>query len=172
MSVKVSAWAWEHSGSTGAAFLVLLALADYAGHDGGDCYPSVATLARRCRLGERTVQTALRTLVELGELKVVDKGGKGPGHTARYKILMGADSAPLAGDKGADDDAKGADDSGKGRSSRTRTVSNRYEPRASSASPLATLRNQRAVCQLCEGTFNILVGRDTYVQCECVRKAS
>lgn len=86
MSVRASSWAWESSRSTGASFLVLLALADHAGGDGGDCWPSVGRLARRCRVDERTVQRALASLVELGELGV--DPGAGPAGTNRYRLTF------------------------------------------------------------------------------------
>lgn len=92
MSVRASSWAWESSRSTGSAFLVLLALADHAGQDGGDCWPSVARLARRCRVDERTVQRALDKLQELGELVVEHNAG--PRGTNRYRLTM-ATAPPL-----------------------------------------------------------------------------
>lgn len=93
MSVKVSSWVWDHSRARGVTRLVLLALADHAGADGGDAYPSVARLAERCGVGERTVQDAIGRLVELGEL-VVDRQA-GPRGANRYQIPMrGADAAP------------------------------------------------------------------------------
>src|SRR4051812_29048278 len=87
MSVRASAWAWEASRSTGTAFVVLLALADHAGADGGDCYPSVGRLARRCRCDERTVQRAIATLIELGEVVLVEAGGGRRG-TNRYRLTL------------------------------------------------------------------------------------
>lgn len=94
MSVKASSWAWESSRSTGSSFLVLLALADHAGADGGDCWPSVARLARRCRVDERTVQRAIDKLVELGEVVITEGGGRG--HSNRYKLTLR--TVPQAGD--------------------------------------------------------------------------
>lgn len=94
MSVRASSWAWESSRSTGSAFLVLLALADHAGQDGGDCWPSVGRLARRCRVDERTVQRAVATLVDLGELIVEEAAG--PRGTNRYRLTFAtAPALPL-----------------------------------------------------------------------------
>jgi len=92
MSVRASSWAWETSRSTGSAFLVLLALADHAGQDGGDSWPSVGRLARRCRIDERTVQRAIDTLVGLGELVVEERAG--PRGTNRYRLTF-ATAEPL-----------------------------------------------------------------------------
>jgi hypothetical protein len=94
MSVHASHWVWEHSRSKGTARLVLLALADHAGADGGDAYPSVGRLAIRCGVGKRTVQEALKVLVSLGELVIEPQAG--PGGANRYQIAMTpAESAPV-----------------------------------------------------------------------------
>lgn len=96
MSVKVTSWVWEHSQAKGSARLVLLALADHAGADGGDAYPSVRRLATRCGVSERTVQEALRTLAELGEIEI--RQNAGPHGTNRYRVICStpAESAPPA----------------------------------------------------------------------------
>ena len=93
MSVQVSSWVWQHSKAKGAARLVLLALADHAGADGGDAYPSISRLCERCGLSERGVQDALRRLVASGEVVVYPQAG--PRGTNRYRIPMTpAESAP------------------------------------------------------------------------------
>lgn len=93
MSVRASSWAWESSAATGSAFLVLLALADHAGADGGDAWPSVGRLARRCRVDERTVRRAIATLTELGEVEVEHNAG--PHGTNRYRLTLRTGSATL-----------------------------------------------------------------------------
>jgi hypothetical protein len=103
MSVKVMTWVWEYSKATLAARLVLLAIADNAGDDGAKAYPSVATIARKARVGERTVQESIAKLVKLGELEVIYNGG--PHGANRYRVIMNpeppreirtpAESAPL-----------------------------------------------------------------------------
>ncbi len=98
MSVKAMSWVWEHSRAKGSARLVLLALADHAGADGGDAYPSIRRLSQRCGIGERTVQEALQALVALGEIEV--EANAGPRGVNRYRLTMPpqiphpADSAP------------------------------------------------------------------------------
>jgi hypothetical protein len=54
----------------------MLALADHA-DDEGRCYPSVARIAQRTGLSGRAVQTNIRSLIELGYIKVTIGGGKG-----------------------------------------------------------------------------------------------
>lgn len=83
MSVSGTAWVWEHSRSQGSARLVLLAIADRVNETTGTAWPSLADLAKRTRLGRRTVQTAIRELEGLGELKVEPGGGRGHCHIYR-----------------------------------------------------------------------------------------
>lgn len=53
---------WNSSEAKGTTRLVFLALADNARDDDGVAWPSVATLARKCRVDERTVQRAINQL--------------------------------------------------------------------------------------------------------------
>jgi hypothetical protein len=76
MSVRVMSWVWESSRSEGIDRLVLLAIADCAADHGGDSWPSIATLVDKTKLGERTVQRAIKRLAELGELTVKSNAGK------------------------------------------------------------------------------------------------
>lgn len=69
MSVQALIWVLEHSRAEHSARLVAIALANHAGTDGGDAYPSIATIAREARLGESTVRAALEQLKELGEIE-------------------------------------------------------------------------------------------------------
>ena len=46
--------------------IVLIGLANHAGPDGTNAFPSIGTLSQYCRLSERSVQYALRGLEELG----------------------------------------------------------------------------------------------------------
>ena len=66
MSIKIMTQVWaldlDHTKK-----IVLLALADNA-NDDGDCYPSIATITRKCGLSERTVQSVISSLEELGKV--------------------------------------------------------------------------------------------------------
>ena len=74
--------------------LVLLALADYANDDGG-CWPSMATLARKCSKGERTIQGAIKSLVEAGHMSRKETPGKGCHYTIHPRSNCApAESAP------------------------------------------------------------------------------
>lgn len=56
--------------------LVLLALADCANDEGG-CWPSMATLVKKCSKGERTVQASIKSLVDGGHITREERPGKG-----------------------------------------------------------------------------------------------
>ncbi len=81
----------NHSKATGTDKLLLVGIANHDG-DGG-AWPSIATLMRYGNVSERSVQYALKRLVEMGELKVhLQRGGTAdtPEHqrTNRYEILV------------------------------------------------------------------------------------
>lgn len=95
MSIKVMQWVWDHSKSTNAGRLVLLAIADNAADDGTHAYPTVAELQRKTRLSERGVQEAVAKLIEGGELKREIWGAPGERRSNMYSIIMTpAESAP------------------------------------------------------------------------------
>lgn len=90
MSVKVSAWVWEHANDKvrhrGTAKLLLLALADHA-NDSGVCWPSAATLAGKIGETERHTRRLLKELADAGDLLIAPGGGRG--NTTRYGIAVG-----------------------------------------------------------------------------------
>lgn len=98
MSVRASAWVWEHSTVEHRGdLLVLLALADHAHDDGSAAYPSVETLARKARLSRRGTFEALKRLKRIG---AISPEGHGPRGTVSYRINMvqpmhGAATAPV-----------------------------------------------------------------------------
>lgn len=63
---------------------VAVALGDHASHDGTKVFPSVALIARKVELSERTVQRTLRALEAAGVIVVVRDGGAGPGNTREW----------------------------------------------------------------------------------------
>ncbi len=60
--------------------IVLLALADCA-NDEGHCWPSVASLVRKCSKSERTIQASIKRLVDDGHLTRREVPGKGCNYT-------------------------------------------------------------------------------------------
>lgn len=69
--------------------LALLALADCA-NDEGLCWPSMATLARKCSKSDRTLQKAVMALCEKGHLSRDERPGKG----VLYRIHPRSDVTP------------------------------------------------------------------------------
>jgi DNA-binding transcriptional MocR family regulator len=93
VSIRVQSWVWHNSRATGAAFVVLLKIADNAGDDGANAWPSVAHLAAMCRCSESTVHRAITELQRLGELEVKPRAGGTSGArkdraTNRYRVVM------------------------------------------------------------------------------------
>jgi hypothetical protein len=74
--------------------IVLLALADCA-NDEGHCWPSMATLAKKCSKGERTVQGVIKDLVKAGHLTRNEVLGKGCNYYVHpRRECTPADTAP------------------------------------------------------------------------------
>jgi len=91
MSVRMLSAVWEKSRHSGNDLLMLLALADFADDDGRS-YPSVATLARKCRMTSRNVNLILAELRKSGELQVHQN--QGPKGTNLYRLSL-KNSSPL-----------------------------------------------------------------------------
>ena len=75
--------------------LVLLTLAEFAGEDGGDCFPSMAKVADLAGVNEKTVRRLLQTPTPW--LTRVERAGKERGWRAYgYRLLVpeGADTTP------------------------------------------------------------------------------
>jgi hypothetical protein len=105
MSWQATRYVLEHSRAKYSARLVLLALAERARGPNSqhpwEAWPSVTTLAHETGLCERTVQSALRKLVELDEIETVLHGAPVRGQIIyrpnSYRIIVpdsGAISAP------------------------------------------------------------------------------
>lgn len=75
MSIKLMTAVWEID-LPASDKLVLLALADCANDEGG-CWPSMATLVKKCSKGERTVQAAIKSLADAGHITRDERPGKG-----------------------------------------------------------------------------------------------
>ena len=89
----MSAWVWHNSPAAGAELLVLLAVADSAEDDGTNAWPSVATLAAKVRMSDRTVQRHLHALERTGQITVERQVGGTPGWRSdrrpnRYAVVM------------------------------------------------------------------------------------
>jgi hypothetical protein len=106
MSIRIINDVWTYSKASGTDLLVLLALADNA-NDEGECWPSMATIGRKCRVDTRTARRRIRSLEEIGEVVVILGGGKasssGGLRSNRYRITV--HMADDTGDVSVSDDA-------------------------------------------------------------------
>lgn len=71
---------WPLQGMSGPQKAVLISLADNA-NDEGVCWPSVARISERTCLAERTVQTAIKWLGQVGLLSVRERMGRSTMYT-------------------------------------------------------------------------------------------
>lgn len=80
MSTIIMSLCWPLQGMSGPQKAVLISLADNA-NDEGVCWPSVARIAERTCLGERTVQSAIRWLGVSGILSFRERMGRSTMYT-------------------------------------------------------------------------------------------
>jgi hypothetical protein len=69
MSIKVMSRCWDTPCGSHTKKLVLLALADNA-NDGGECFPSMETIARKCDLSEQAVRNWIKEMEDDNWLSV------------------------------------------------------------------------------------------------------
>ena len=89
MSLKAMVWVLENSEAKLGDRLVLLTLAEHAGDDGEDAYPSQETLARKARLSERQVRRCLANLERDG---LIVRDGTTRYGTVRWQVNMTPDN--------------------------------------------------------------------------------
>jgi hypothetical protein len=91
VSIKLMAKVWDYSQASGNDLLVLLVLADMA-NDEGECWPSMATIARKSRLNVRNARLRIRSLEEMEEVLVIHGGGaassRGGLRSNRYRVTI------------------------------------------------------------------------------------
>ncbi len=75
---------WEYAPYEGGTLLVLLALADYCNDESGECWPNVASIAAKARLGVRQVNNILAQLKQEGV--IISRRGGGRGVSSRYRV--------------------------------------------------------------------------------------
>lgn len=84
MSVYCMARVFSKSQATGIEKFVLISIADNAWDDGTNAWPSVNRICYKTGLGRRTVQRAINTLIEMGELERIER----PGHSNMFNVLI------------------------------------------------------------------------------------
>lgn len=90
MSVRVMALVWDRFPPGGPELLAMLALSDWADDAGGNCHPSMATIARKLRVSRSQAQRIIHRLIEDGWLHVTSgHTGGAPGTTRHYQIDLG-----------------------------------------------------------------------------------
>lgn len=90
MSHFATAWAFNQTGITSTAKLVLIFLADYHNNETGLCFPSRATLAEKCCCDERTVTRIIKDLVDAGLVIAETQFDRSGRQTSNiYKLNMG-----------------------------------------------------------------------------------
>ena len=67
MSVDISSWVWKHSPTKGSERILLLSLADNS-NDQGFCWPSLNTIAKRCKMSRRYAQRIVHNLESEGHI--------------------------------------------------------------------------------------------------------
>jgi len=75
VSLEALTRVWRESKAEHSDLLIMLALADYM-DDHGQAWPSLDTIAKKARIGRRTVLDRLPLLVSTGELEVETGGGR------------------------------------------------------------------------------------------------
>lgn len=93
MSVKVTSRVWETSQQSGAALLLLLALADFSDDDGYS-FPEIPALAGKARVTDRGAKGIIAHLERSGEIAV--NRGAGRGIRSVYRVLSGLKPADIA----------------------------------------------------------------------------
>ena len=86
MSIKITSGVWGFRGLSGMSIgdkMTLLALADYADHD-GVCYPSIEQLRQKSGLSRSQTYRCLSRLVGMDWITV--KGGLGRGNRSVYVV--------------------------------------------------------------------------------------
>lgn len=112
MSLKVMHWAWSLA-LPPTPKIVLLALADEA-NDDGYTFPSVAYLAQKCSLGDRTVQRVLRKLTRDRYVSVEHRFRRDRARTSNgYRLMINGPPSnchrsPDSGDTGVVTSVTGA----------------------------------------------------------------
>lgn len=86
MSIRLMSEVWSRYDGSGNELLLALAIADFADDTGRSIYPSVATLAKKTRQSERTVQRQLRTMEDRGWISVIGNENGGRNNTRLYQI--------------------------------------------------------------------------------------
>ena len=88
MSIRLMARIWEELFNLrGTKLLVALALADWGRDDGSKIFPSMETIARKCRISVREARRIVSEFERSG-LLVREKSGVGRGKNAEWRMVL------------------------------------------------------------------------------------
>jgi hypothetical protein len=118
MSFNLVNDAWDTPMKSHAAKLVFVSLVDQMGKN-GFCYPSIATIARRCCLSKRAVSAKIRELEAGGFLRVATQKGGSSHYVAIPKPERKTKEMPFASEAEPMHDVHGGHASGAGGSCTT-----------------------------------------------------
>jgi hypothetical protein len=82
-------WIWSNSPYKGERLLLHLALGDFA-NDEGECFPSVATLAKKARCSDVWCRAGIRQMIDDDLIEIV-KPGVGRGRANLYRLKRGTE---------------------------------------------------------------------------------
>lgn len=89
MSIAVMSQVWDRFPAGSSSLLAMLLFADYSDDQGGNIFPSMATIAKRLRLTESQARRVVHGLIREGWVKVVgNETGGAPGSTRQYRIAL------------------------------------------------------------------------------------
>lgn len=92
MSLRATSSVWENSRAKGAGFTVMLLLADRQKERGPTHWPSVATIAKLCRLTDiKHTRKVLADLEAMGEIRIE----RTPGRASAYVLTPGSGTPSL-----------------------------------------------------------------------------
>lgn len=100
MSARASFWAWEQPIKPASAKLVLLCLADCHNADSGQCNPSFKYIARVTGLDRKTVNSQLKSLVDMGLIDALTTRGKSTMYYINVGFKMPAPVHPTSTENG------------------------------------------------------------------------
>jgi helix-turn-helix protein len=143
-------WVLRHSDETLGRRLVLLVLADHAGEEGRDSWPSVDTIAHEARMSRRQVQRCLRDLEASG---AITRLGTHPSGATQWGVKMSPPRGDIRAAGGATSAARG------GRNPDARTVSKATTPNEPSSWRVdrkPVTRDEREIAQSVLAEWNVL----------------
>ena len=119
MSIKIMSWVLDNSPYEGKARLVHLVLADHA-NDGGFCWPSQTTIARRAGCSVEHVRMTVKQMQADGLIEIVSHSTR-DGQAHQYRLLSPSDLGRVPKSSGEGPQIHGT-------TSPNPSPSNRHEP--------------------------------------------